>query len=83
MAIIMFIAPVFFNLIFNYEVNWKCVVFVQWSWVLAEIDQRGIEKVVNEEEIANVIQLYELVKSGKATDADITESNELKNYRRT
>ena len=29
-------------------------------------------KVLNEKEITNITQLYELVKSGKATDVDIT-----------
>ena len=36
------------------------------------------EKVLNEEEIRSLTQLYELVRSGKAKDADILESAELK-----
>ena len=36
------------------------------------------EKVLNEEEIRNPTQLYELVRSGKAKDADILEPAELK-----
>ena len=37
-----------------------------------------IEKVLNEEEIRSLTQLYELVRSGKAKDADILQSAELK-----
>ena len=36
------------------------------------------EKVLNEEEIRNLAQLYKLVRSGKVKDADILESAELK-----
>ena len=42
----------------------------------------SVEKVLNKEEITNISQLYELVKSGKATDTDITESNELMKLKR-
>ena len=39
------------------------------------------KKVLNEEEIRNLTQLYELVRSGKAKDADILESAESKEIR--